>query len=87
MRCGPAQTLMAAAVDGELSPHQRRQLDEHLAGCAACRAEHAATARVLGAVDLLATDAEVPVALEQATLRRVRTLAAEEAERRETRWW
>ena len=33
MRCGRAQRLMAAAVDGELVPGERDALDRHLAGC------------------------------------------------------
>jgi anti-sigma factor RsiW len=77
---------MAAAVDGELSPRRRRALDRHLAGCASCRQELVSTELMLGAVATLPAEAEVPARLEQATLRRVRLLAAEEAETRPG-WW
>ena len=87
MRCGRAQMLLTAAVDGELSPGRRAALDRHLAGCLVCRAERAATQTVLDALDALPMAPAVPAALEQATLRRVRVLAAEEAERRGTSGW
>jgi anti-sigma factor RsiW len=88
MRCGNAQELMTATVDDELSPRQRRALEAHLAECAACRDELATTEQVLAAVAALPVEAEVPVSLEQETLRRVRIAAAEEAERLAApRWW
>jgi anti-sigma factor RsiW len=87
MRCGRAQKLLTAAIDGELSPGRRTALDRHLAGCPACRAERAATQTVLEALDALPIAAAVPAALEQATLRRVRVLAADEAERTATSGW
>jgi len=87
MRCGRAQKLLTAAVDGELTPGRRAALDRHLAGCGACRAERAATQTVLDALDALPMVAAVSGALEQATLRRVRVLAAEEAERAATSGW
>jgi len=87
MRCGRAQKLLTAAVDGELSPGRRAALDRHLAGCPVCRAERAATQTLLDALDALPSVAAVPAALEQATLRRVRVLAAEEGERAVTSGW
>ena len=90
MRCQRARKSMTAAVDGELSPRRRRALDGHLAACAACRRELAVTERMLTALEGLPMEAAVPVRLEQATLRRVRLAAADEAERapasRWTRW-
>jgi len=87
MRCERAQELVAAAVDDELAPRRRRALDRHLAGCEACRRELGATERLLGMLEALPMEAEVPVDLEQATLRRVRLLAADESEKAErTRW-
>ena len=81
---------MTAAVDGELSPRRRRALDGHLAACAACRRELAVTERMLTALEGLPMEAAVSPRLEQATLRRVRLAAADEAERapasRWTRW-
>jgi anti-sigma factor RsiW len=81
MRCQRAQQWMAAAVDGEVSPRRRRALDGHLASCAACRGELAATERMLTALEALPMEAPVSASLEQATLRRVRLAAADEAER------
>ena len=87
MRCQRAKKWMAAAVDGELSPRRRRALDGHLATCAACRRELAATERMLTALEGLPMEAAVPASLEQATLRRVRLAAADEAERAPARRW
>jgi anti-sigma factor RsiW len=88
MRCAQAQELMTATVDGELSPRQRGAFEAHLASCAACRDELTATERMLAALEALPMETEVPVLLEQETLRRVRIEAAEEAERRAAnRWW
>ena len=90
MRCQRAQKWMTAAVDGELAPRRRRALDAHLAACAACRRELAVTERMLTALEGLPMEAAVSARLEQATLRRVRLAAADEAERapasRWTRW-
>jgi len=79
---------MVTALDGELPARRRRALDGHVARCPACRHEMATTAAVLQGVGGLATSSEVPGRLEQATFRRVRLLAAAEAERAATRaWW
>ena len=90
MRCHRARKWMTAAVDGELSPRRRRALDGHLAACAACRRELAVTERMLTALEGLPMEAAVSARLEQATLRRVRLAAADEAERapasRGARW-
>ncbi|TMB56374.1 MAG: hypothetical protein E6J60_06025, partial [Deltaproteobacteria bacterium] len=90
MRCQRAQKWMTAAVDGELSARRRRALDGHLAACAACRRELAVTERMLTALEGLPMEAAVSARLEQATLRRVRLAAADEAERapasRGARW-
>jgi predicted anti-sigma-YlaC factor YlaD len=37
MDCARAQVLCSASLDGELDPVDQRQLDEHVASCAACR--------------------------------------------------
>lgn len=81
MRCGTAREWLTSAIDGELTARQRHELDAHLAGCPACTAERRQTARLLGALSTLAADTTLPPRLEQDTLRRVRQLAAEEAER------
>lgn len=88
MRCAQAQELMTATVDGELSPRQQRAFEAHLTDCAACRDELTATERMLAALEALPMETEVPVLLEQETLRRVRIAAAEEAELvAASRWW
>jgi anti-sigma factor RsiW len=86
MRCGRAQKLIVAAVDGELTPERRRELDDHVAGCAECGAELRATATLFGALGSLPQEAEVPALVEAATLRRMRLAAAEERERGGRRW-
>ena len=86
MRCGRAQKLMVAAVDGELTPERRRELDDHVAGCAECGAERRATETLFGALGGLPQEAEVPALVEAATLRRMRIAAAEEREGGSRRW-
>ncbi len=81
MRCGRARRWMAAALDDELTVRRRRALDRHLARCAACRDEMAVSGRLAEALARLPMTAEVPAAVEQATLRRVRLLAADQGER------
>lgn len=85
MRCGPAQRLMVAAVDRELAAREQEALDRHLATCAPCQREMAATGSLLTALESLPLDAPVSVSLEQAMLRRVRQEGDEGAVRR--RWW
>src|SRR2546428_4757527 len=88
MRCRRAQRWMVAAVDGELAPRRRRMLEDHVGSCPACRRDLAGTGEVLERVAGLAAQCEVPSRLEQATLRRVRLLAAAEEERSAARgWW
>ena len=86
MRCGRAQKLIVAAVDGELTPERRRELDDHVAGCAECRTELRATETLFGALGSLPQEAEVPGLVEAATLRRMRIAAAEEREHGSRRW-
>lgn len=50
MRCAQARETMQARLDGTLSPGTAEEMEAHLAGCAACRAE---------AADLRAIDAEL----------------------------
>ena len=80
MRCQRARKLMTAAVDGELSRRRRRALDGHLAVCEACRRELGVTERMLATLEGLPMEVAVSASLEEATLRRVRLAAADEAE-------
>jgi hypothetical protein len=87
MRCTRAQQWMTAALDRELDPRRRRAFDRHVASCGPCAREMARTARLLEHVGTFPAEAPVPARLEQDTLRRVRLLAAAEAERPARRWW
>ncbi|TMA55416.1 MAG: zf-HC2 domain-containing protein [Deltaproteobacteria bacterium] len=88
MRCRRAQRWMVATVDGELAPRRRRMLEGHVASCPECRRDLAGTGAVLERVAGLGMECEVPSRLEQATLRRIRLLAAAEEERSAARgWW
>jgi anti-sigma factor RsiW len=86
MRCGRAEAMMAAALDGELPGRQRDALDRHLTTCPACAAEMARSERLHAALTAVPAEAPVPPGLADATLRRIRVLAAEAAERRGRRW-
>lgn len=86
MRCGHAQKLIVAAVDGEITPERRHDLDEHVAACTECRDELRATTALLGALGNLPQEAAVPALVESATIRRMRVAAAEERDRHERRW-
>src|SRR5262245_16248809 len=86
MRCGHAQKLIVAAVDGELTPERRRELDDHVAVCTDCRTELRTTETLFGALGSLPQEAEVPALVEAATLRRMRILAAEGRDRGSRRW-
>ena len=76
---------MIGATDGRLAERQRHALDRHLARCAPCRAELVSTEGVLAMLGRLPTETDVPARVEQQVLRRVRTLAADEAEGRVAR--
>ena len=60
MRCDEALELLCAAIDGEITPAQQTQLDEHLVQCPACRALQA---ELLGIEDALGS-LEVPAPAE-----------------------
>jgi hypothetical protein len=69
-----------AALDGEVATAEREALQAHLSGCQDCRAAAGETTRLHHALDALPRTAAVPAGLEQATLRRVRAVLAEEAD-------
>lgn len=60
LRCVEARESLAAYSLGALEPEERRSLDEHLAGCPACRIELATFDRALGSVARMAPPAEPP---------------------------
>jgi Putative zinc-finger len=86
MRCGRAQRMMAAALDGALGSRQRDALGRHLAACAPCGEEMARSERLHAALAAVPTEVPVPPGLADATLRRIRAVAADE-EKRRGRWW
>ncbi|MBI2900975.1 MAG: zf-HC2 domain-containing protein [Planctomycetes bacterium] len=69
MRCEEARDLIPAHALGDLDAEPRRALEEHLGGCAVCRAESERTSRAAKAL------AELP-AIETAEARRDRAVAA-----------
>jgi anti-sigma factor RsiW len=40
MNCEPFKGLLVGLLDGELTPDETRQVNEHLTRCAACRADY-----------------------------------------------
>lgn len=56
---------MAAYLDGEVSPEERRQIAEHLAGCAVCRKDmeafSATQSELRKAFSSIASEASLPV--------------------------
>jgi len=53
MNCHDSKQLIMEYLDGELAPAEKQRLDEHLAGCEACRAELAEQERVIRSVRTL----------------------------------
>lgn len=60
MECNEARDLLPAHVDGELAIREGWLLDEHLRGCAACRARHSAAQSAHAAVSAHATRFRAP---------------------------
>lgn len=56
----PIQELMPAAALGTASAAELREVERHIAGCAACRAEFAALRESAGVVGLAAPDVATP---------------------------
>jgi hypothetical protein len=71
--------------DDRLTARERQALAEHVVGCASCAREERATTALFAALGSLPMEADVPVRLEQDTLRRVRLAGDEPAPR--DRWW
>lgn len=66
MHCDEALELLCAAIDGEITPAQQAQLNEHLAQCPACRALQA---ELLGMEDALGSlDTPAPAGLKEQIL-------------------
>jgi hypothetical protein len=56
MKCGRFKELMMAALDGEITPEDRKELESHLAGCDECRRE----LEELGSLAELVGEIELP---------------------------
>ncbi len=63
MNCDQAQDLLHRYAAGTLTPELRRSLEDHLAGCAACRAEAERVTPVLAGVARLPRSIEPPADL------------------------
>lgn len=91
MRCRGARRKLLAALDGELDTAEREALEAHLSRCEPCRGVAGETTRLHRALAGMPQAADLPVDMEQATLRRVRGVLAEEAQARfgggGGRWW
>src|SRR5262249_44731663 len=64
MDCSAVRKLLTAAVDDELDLRESTDVEGHLEGCAACRAQFAAQRALPGAVNRGATYHRSPAALE-----------------------
>ena len=53
MNCQDAKSLIMEYLDGELAPPERTRLEQHLAGCEACRQERDAQRQVINCVQAL----------------------------------
>jgi len=49
--CEPFKGLMVGLLDGELTPDENRQVNDHLTRCAACRAEYEQLRETSGRLD------------------------------------
>ncbi|MHB8438733.1 MAG: anti-sigma factor [Acidimicrobiales bacterium] len=87
--CEHWRGAMAMEVVGQIGEHERYALAAHVEGCVHCRAERAAIAGLcgaLGAADPSHVDQpEVPAAVEQAVLARLRVEARHDRRRRALR--
>jgi hypothetical protein len=80
MNCAEARTHLPALLYGDLAPDGVRAVQEHLAGCPACREEFAALRQVSHALDA------VPAPSVNVDLSRVFQEAAARQARRAKRW-
>lgn len=80
MNCPDARPHLAALVYGDLGPSEVRAVQEHLAGCPACRQEYAELRQVRRALDA------VPAPSVQVDLPRLYREAAARQARRARRW-
>jgi anti-sigma factor RsiW len=55
-KCGDARILVMGLIDGELSPEEVRQVEDHLAVCPACRGEFETYQRLGSVADTLAKE-------------------------------
>ncbi len=65
MKCQRVKNLLPEFCSGETEPKQAESLRDHLAGCPACRAEHAAYEKAFAALSGPAADIPLPRELEE----------------------
>ncbi len=71
MDCAKSRPLLQAYVDHELETTSALELEEHLRGCAGCRAQYAALRELRAAVGAALASARAPGALRRDIARRV----------------
>jgi anti-sigma factor RsiW len=81
-----AREELTALCDGALDAEARRRVEEHLAGCAACRAERARIERALALLARLPPAPEPSPTFEQRFLARLARERSEGGLRRRLRW-
>ncbi|MBN1673139.1 MAG: zf-HC2 domain-containing protein [Kiritimatiellae bacterium] len=87
MRCARIEEYLHAYMDGELPPMPRRQVEEHMKACAACRAH----VQALWALDATLRAVPLPEASDALTARILAAAseyrAGRAARRPMARWW
>lgn len=77
MRCTTARKMITTTPDRAAPAAERERLARHLATCEPCRLESVQIGRLAEALEGLGGEAAVPAGLEDAVLRRIRTLEPE----------
>ena len=76
--CADVRALLADHVDGELGAEAAADVDAHLAGCAACSAEHRAERRVLAELRRRVQEVHIPAEVRERLWASLRRAADEE---------
>jgi len=86
LECRTAESWIVRSADGILAPNEAAELEEHLAGCPACRAKHEAHLLVR---QTLATRpaAAVPPAFAARVIARARRQQPDWIQSADWRWW
>lgn len=74
--CPDVAPMLSRYLEGEIGPEQCAEMNQHVAGCARCRAECEALRSVLTLCHREARDGAVPLNVQQAVQKALRQLAA-----------